>query len=384
MKALFAILLLAFSSGSVGVFSQTQEKEFSGYAVRFQERDDLASFYPILGSGTSVGFTVSPLMTRDSQYSTQVSMINLSAKRQGDEWDLSVTVTLPKHGGIRVMAVGRLKEGEKLKVDKFSEYDLLPSEVSIVKIDPVPALVPQIVNLTTTIEVLRVQSSIVPVPCRIELKNNSNKAVQFLEISNYKGKRRLSQAWLEGGWDRRLIETGATYKIDLPTAWDYKRVAVDEYRPDQADIIEIATVVFADGTFEGDAHVAGKIGATTIGRRVQLDRLLSLINSALESHDPETAHALANLKQAVSNLDGGVDPSYSEELRKRFSMLDEKTLKELDSWIQSGLEDIRSSVLSDIATFEKEPARNENNSFQAWLAKENEKYKTGRSRRGCK
>lgn len=379
MKALLTILLLACSPCSINVLSQTQEREFSGFAIRFQERGDLASFFPIIGQGTSVGFTVSPLMTRNSQYSTQVSMINLSTKRQGDEWDLSVTVTLPKHGGIRVMAEGRLKAGEKLTVDKFSEYDLLPSEVSIVKIDPVPAQVPQIANLTTAIEVVSVKSRIVPAPCRIELKNNSNRAIQFLMINDYKGTRRLSQTYLDGGWDRRLIEAGATHKIALPTATDYKRVAADEYQPDQANIIEIATVVFADGTFEGDAHEAGQTGAKTIGRRVQLDRLLSLINSALESRDPETAPALANFKQAVSNLDVGVDPSYSEELKKRFPMLDEKALKDINGWIGSGLEDIISAMLGDIGTFEREPAGN-NNSFQAWLVKENEKYKTVRAR----
>jgi hypothetical protein len=380
MKALLTILLLACSPCSINVFSQAQEKEFSGYAVRFQERGDLASFFPIVGSGMSVGFTVSPLMTRDSQYSTRISMINLSTQRQGDEWDLSVTVTLPKHGGIRVMAVGRLKEGEKLTVDKFAEYDLLPSEVSIVKIDPVPALVPQIVNLTTTIEVVSVKSSIVPVPCRIEVKNDSHKAVRFLKINTYKGKQRLSEGWLEGGWDRYLIEAGATNKFALRTDTDYKRVADDEYQPDQANIIEIATVLFADWTFEGDAHVAGQIGAKTIGRRVQLDRLLSLINSAVESRDPETAPALANLKQAVFDLDVGVDPSYAEELKKRFPMLDEKALKDLEGWIPSGLEEIRSVMLGDISTFEKALAKNDSNSFQAWLVKENEKYQTARSR----
>lgn len=383
MKASLAILFLVCLPCSTNTFSQTQERQFSGYGIRFQIRDDLGSCDPIIGSEIKFGFTVPPLMSRDTppHYSTQVSMINLSARRQGDEWNISVTVTLPNDGGVREMASGRLKEGEKLKVDKFTDYDLLPSEVSIVKIDSFAAQQPSIVNLTSSIEVEKVQASIVPVPYRIFLKNVASKPVQAMEINVYKGMRAwLVMAWPEGGWGRPLIETGATYRIEMPSGGDYKAVAEGEYRPNQSDTVEVTTVVFADGTFEGKPRLAERMAAKNIGNRVQLDRVLTLIDNALESHEPNTAQAVANFKHAISSLEVVTNQSYWAELRNRFPMFDEKTLNDIDRNVPVGLENIRYLVLYDIAAFERESAGNGNNSFRDWLIKEQEKCKTWRSR----
>ena len=86
MKVLLTILFLFLWPGLSAAQAPHPSEKFSGYAIRFQIRDELASFTPIFGSGTSVGFTVPPLMSRDSRphYSTLVSMINLSAARHGE------------------------------------------------------------------------------------------------------------------------------------------------------------------------------------------------------------------------------------------------------------------------------------------------------------
>lgn len=375
MKTLLAILLLAFYPASTNVFSQTREEEFSGYAVRFQIRDELALFHPIMGLGTATLFTAPLLMSREDppHYSKMVSTISVTAQRHGNEWDVNVSLALTK-GGTRQMASGRLREGEKLRID-FSDYDLRPSEVSIAKIDPVPAVAPRIVNLTSSIEVANVKTSIVPVSYRILLKNASDKPIQGLELNTYQGASRACLFPPEGSWDRPLMEAGASRKFELPTATLYEKLGPNEYRPAQSDRIEIATVVFTDGTFEGNPYMAGIIGGKNIGRRVQLDRVLFVISEALYSNA-----SLANFKEAISNLETRVEPPYSLELRNRVPMLDEATLKGLDSSIRLGLEEIRSHMLGEVANFEKELAKNQNTSFQTWLIKENEKFKTGRSR----
>jgi hypothetical protein len=79
VAALFLVLFL-----SPAIFAAQEADRFSGFAIRFQLRDDAAIFVPIQGSHGAVGFTVSPLQTNDHKYSTLVSMINLSADRRGD------------------------------------------------------------------------------------------------------------------------------------------------------------------------------------------------------------------------------------------------------------------------------------------------------------
>jgi hypothetical protein len=305
-------------------------------------------------------------------------MINLAAARHGDEWDLSVSVTLPKEETKR-LAFARLQEGEKIKVEKFLDYDLRPSEVSIVKIDPVRALEPEIINLTSSIEVSSIKATIVPVPFRLVLKNNSNKPVRGLEINTYKGTTRRYLAWPEGSGDRFLIEAGGTYQVDMSSDAGYRLVAPEEYEPSQTDRVEIATVVFADGSYEGNSNLAQILGAKTIGTRIQLERVLPLIAKALDSTGADDAQVLVNFKEALSSLDVSVQPSYSDELRNRYPTLDENELKGLDGSIGWGLQQVRSWTLSDLSKFTREAGKDPTASVRDWLTKEKEKYEKWRS-----
>jgi hypothetical protein len=382
MKNLLTMLILklVLSPASVPAQAPQSADNFSGYAIRFQVRDDLAAFTPIPRSQVKIGFTVPPLMASGPtpRYSTLISMINLSAERRGDEWDLSVSVTLPK-GDCKVLAAGRLKEAEKLKVEKFVDYDLRPSEVSIVKIDPVRAIEPEIVNQTSSIEVTSIKATVIPMAFRLVLKNNSNKRVKALEINAYTGTARRYLAWPQGSGDGVLIEPGGTYKVDMSSDAGYKLVAPDEYEPSQADRLEIATVVFIDGSFEGNPNLGRKLAAKVIGVRVQLDRVLPLIASAIDSAGSDTAAVLANFKETVWSLDVSVQPAYADQLRMQFPTLAERELNELSGSIGWGLGEVRSRILIDLNRFTKEAARDPTASVRGWLAKEREKCKEWQS-----
>jgi hypothetical protein len=377
MKALLAILFLACSSNAL---AQTQGKEFSGYAIRFQIRGELASFEPIFGSELESHFTAPLFMSRavPPAYNTQIEMIHLYVRRQGEEWEVTVKVTFPKDGGQRVLAKGELKEGEKLRVDKFTDYDLLPGEISIVKVDPVEAQPPSIANLTSSIEVSKVETSVVPAPYVITLKNTAPKPVEALEVTLYHGNgSRLSVTYPEGSWEHPLIEPDAVFRMRMETSAGYKPVAINEYRPTQSRTIEITTVVFTDGTFEGKPGRAEWMAAKTIGNRIQLDRTLSLIAKVLESDEVNTAQAPVDFRLALLAMSSDADKSYTEEIRNRFPMFDEATLKNVDEHVRWGLEQVRAFLLTDL----RQAANgNGNTSFRQWLIKEQEKCKSWRSR----
>jgi hypothetical protein len=380
MKNLILILLVTLvllPASAAAQTPQTSEK-FSGYAIRFQIRDDLNSFYPIPGSGINVGFTVSTVQSADTPSRTLVSMINLSAERRDDQWDLSVSVTLPK-GERKVLAAGRVSAGQKINVEKFRDYDLRASEVTIVKIDPVSAIEPEIINRTSSIEVSSIKVTVIPMRFQLVLRNNSDRPVRGLELNTYKGVNQHSLAWPEGNVDRFLIPPGETHKFDLPSAAGYKLVAPDEYEPSQTDRVEIATVVFADGSYEGKPHLARLIAAKSIGATVQLDRVLPLIATALDSTGVDKAELVTNLKEAVSALDVGVQPAYADQLRMQFSTLDEDELKGYYGSIVLGLEQVKGGMLGDLNKFTKDLEKDPNASVRGWLAKEQERYEKWRA-----
>lgn len=379
MKHPFKILLLSLALLPALVAGQTPraDEKFSGYAIRFHLRGDLNSFYPIPASGISVGITASGVQSPDPSAHTEVSMLYFSAERRDDQWDVSVSVTLSK-GERQILAGKRVKPGERIRLEKFKEYHLLPGDVSIVKIDPVMPIEPEIINLTSAIEVAAVKATVIPMSFHLVLKNNSGQPVQALEVNSYKGENWGSLIWPEGSFDRFLIPPGETHAFDVKSDAGYRLVAPDEYEPVQTDKIEIATVVFLDGSYEGKPHLAGLMAANSIGAAAQLDRVLPLIAAALDSHDTRKAELLANLKAAVQALSLTIEPAFTEKLRVQFPMMNQNELKGVNESIGRGLAKVKNWILSDINKFINE-SKDPSDSVQAWLTEEQQKFARWRS-----
>jgi hypothetical protein len=210
------------------------------------------------------------------------------------------------------------------------------------------------------------------------LKNNSSQPVQGLELNSYKGDNWRSLKWPEGSFDRFLIPPGETRAFDLQSDAGYRLVAPDEYEPVQTDKVEIATVVFLDGSYEGKPHLAGLMAANSIGATVQLDRVLPLIASALDSKAIGKAELLANLKDAVLSLPVTIEPAHTDKLRMQFPTMDENEFKGVNKSIGLGLEKMKNWMLSDINKFLNE-SKSPNVSVQAWLTNEQQKYSKWRS-----
>src|SRR5262249_25215300 len=290
-------------------------------AIRFQLRDDLASFVPIEGSRGAVGFTVSPLQTKDHQYSRLISMINLSADRRGDAWQLEVSVTLPSEE--KVMLVSQLvKVGEPIKVEKFTDYELLPSEVGIVHIEALPASAPEVVNKTTSIGFEITNPKLIPSFYRLTFANNSRKNVYGMLVVSTGGIPERLEAWLKGYCGQTLIEAGGKYQSHDPSVsdGDYKRIGENLYRPTQINRLELATVVLTDGSYEGESRYAAILNAEIIGARNQITRVLPLVKRALDSNSSE-AEVINTLRESINNLDAEIQPGDAEELRKRLDGL---------------------------------------------------------------
>jgi len=366
VAALLLVLLL-----SPAIFAAQGADGFSGFAIRFQLRDDAAIFVPIQGSHGAVGFTVSPLQTNDHKYSTLVSMINLSADRRGDEWELNVSVTLPSEEK-KLLASERVKEAEPITVDKFTGYDLFPSQVSIVRIDATPSTAAEVINKTTSLKVEEINPSVIPSPYQITFTNNSKKKVYGIEVIVNNHSLRRSDGWLNSNCGNALIEPGGSYKAIFPSAVDrdYKLISANEYQvsPVQNPRMEIATVVFADGTYEGEPQYAAVLNAEAIGARHQITRVLPLIENALASRNAD-ALVIAALRESVTALDADVQLSDSEELRRRLNGFDERIINDAERSIGWGRNNVKVCVKKDIVD------RNPTLTLHNWLSQEADKLK---------
>lgn len=387
MKMLAAIitLFLALSFCSYSAVCQTQEEDsLNGYALHVTYHDFTIFFVPMYGPKHEGGggFTTlkSLVNKRVAKDSERVSYIDVVTILQGDLWRVTVSVKFGEYfdQGKKQIATYQIREGEKVKIKELAQYGIEPLDVSVIKIERALAVQPAVINRTSSIVVVKVKAGALPLPYRLVLKNTSDKDVDALEIVTSNGRGESSLKWPEGTWDRPLIKAGQDYKIEMPSEKEYKSLPASAYLAEQLPIIEINTVVFTDGTYEGKPNLAVWQRAAALGNKLQLDRVLLLIQNALDTVDADSA--LEQFKDAVSSLDEIAKPESIEEFKSQFPNLSEDQKTTVLNIMRRKLHDIKFGLNQGIADFERESRQTVSSSFKDWLEKRKEMYERWRSK----
>jgi hypothetical protein len=141
---------------------------------------------------------------------------------------------------------------------------------------------------------------------------------------------------VEGTRARPIATAGATFE-DI--------IRLDQERLDEHSAIAITTVLFGDGSFEGDPDSAAQLAARLRGREIQLTRFLTLLKNAKPAADIAAGNVLQNLRSAVENLRIDVDPDDVEDLRGHFGLSSDQARGIIAEKIMEGLKQVRSHAL---------------------------------------
>lgn len=373
--SLLALWLTPLAHGA----QQQRESLPNGYAIQIIQQNNVSTLMPMYGAdfkgGTS--FTLAPwnIIKPAAKESEQVSLVNVAAELDGSEWKITVSVKFGEFydQGTKFIRTYRVREGERVNIKEMREHGVEPFEVSIVKVIATASVQPEFINKTDSIAVLNVSAAVLPEPFHVELKNNSHQAVKALEINTYKGRTMLFLQWPQGKWDRPLIEAGGIYRAQV-TSEGRSKTVTSEYVPDQSTIIEISTVVFADGSYEGRPYLAALQRGEALGSQTQLTRVLRLIEAALGSQE-ESAQVLGRLKDEALSLSEAVGPAAVENLKQSFPALSDAERLNLTKFVKAGLHLVKVDLLTEINGFVQSTSRPETSSLQAWLLKTEAKYK---------
>ena len=237
-------------------------------------------------SKNQVSFTLPPseIVKRADKDSEQVSEVYISAYSEGNAWKVRVSVVKGEFydKGRQDVATYLVSEGEKVTVKEMEQFGVRPFDVAVVRVNDAGAFQPEVRNRTESIVVTKVEATVIPTPYRISLRNLSPKSVLALELNTYSGEQMLALKWPQGTWEHPLIEPGGTHVEDL---WSAGRGQTTSYGyvPEQSTSIEVSSVVFTDGTYEGKPYLAAVIKAQSAGSKTQLKRVLRLLQGVKDS-----------------------------------------------------------------------------------------------------
>jgi hypothetical protein len=267
-----------------------------------------------------------------------------------------------------------LLENEKIVVEDLKRFGVEPFELRAFRTEPLPTSQPTVLNKTTSIEVINVESVAADLPeYKLTLRNLSTKPIAAFRVDIVDRQRRLSSGMPQGFEGAPLMLVGATTQVRLPmvvraNATD-KTYSPAEISPQQ---FVIKSVVFADGTDEGVTEREFETGSgfksTRFGERVAIQRALPLFAAALESTDAISSDGADKLRAQLEALDVTIGDAELIDLTRQFPAKEPKTLK---ASVEFGLHFMRKQMLDQLAHFQTNSKRGE---FRTWLIENQARY----------
>lgn len=152
----------------------------------------------------------------------------------------------------------------------------------------------------------------------------------------------------QGKQGEPLIKANGSYELkqDLPPL---AHPAPQGYTPTPSPFqhIVIESVVYEDGTYEGEAQPAATYLGFAAGRKTELERIVPVLESALTA-----SQSLEELRLQLTSLTYDVDDADVAALVEAFPQLDRMRLK---SPIETAIHGVRKELLDNLDRFQKDP-----------------------------
>ncbi len=302
-----------------------------------------------------------------------ISKVFVTAKQIGEFWDVKVFVGKGEFYDAGDFKVGefRLTLNQRVTVPEVSRFGLTPIRVGVVKIIRDEADKPYFRSLARSISVESIEAKNLPEPYKVKLKNNSPNDLVAIQYNSHREHKFIGLKWFSPGHLKPMMKSGETYEFAVSSE-DNTCGDVNGYRPGQSDQVELVSAVFADGTYEGQTGLAALIKGTAFGNRRQLERVMETIRFYTDADPAEVVSQLNYLQEAMTEE---TQPYMAESVRMMIPSLPADAASELNSFIRSGMHEVKVSLMRDVQYFQS--LKREDNSLlnQEWLKQTIKKYK---------
>lgn len=278
------------------------------------------------------------------------------------------------HDEVKQIAAYTMRVDERVAVEELKQYGIVPVELRVVRAKPAAeAAPPYVESRTSALELVGVEPREATFPSYVvRLKNVSGKDIAALHVDYYTGKQHSSMK-PQHPQNLPLIKAGAVYELNA-SGGDGGELTADGYTPRSLQKVVIATVVFTDGTFEGEPLAAAEQHALRHARKLQITRALALLKDALKGRDAgDESATVARFKVQVSALGEEVEPQVVGRLAAKFPSLGEQDRRMLSEALRFYQHEVKMDLLRAVAKFE-EARSTQQITFRRWLESVQETY----------
>jgi hypothetical protein len=316
----------------------------------------------------------------------QVEAVRVVSRVEGDAVRVTVSTLSGRKALENEQQVGTylIRETEKISIDELRQFGIVPFEIKLIRVTPnVPVVPPVILKGVESVVVIDSMAKETTLPSyRIILRNQSNKNIVALGVDVVAGGKVQITSTPRGIDGQPLIATGKEYWLTVAAPNRAQQIP-GGYEPtspsDQQ--IQIKAAVFDDGTFEGNAETAAAVRGYLAGEKMELPRLIPLLENALNSADPDLTQVLRDLESQVSSVGSDAEPQMVQSLTSKFPQASGSVGREIKETIEFTATTIKSNLLKEIHTLQNEGSQNLNaDLYRTSLTKTKERYEKWLSR----
>ena len=367
LVAFTSVIVMVFHCFSALAFQRANFPTPSDYALEHKESNGRSTFTPISAAGgTTLLFTQFSRPRdwhRPSTQASDASAIRIICTQEGEAIKMVVSVYF---GPFDQLDTPRSLEGvpekpagvyfarlnETVSFNELSQFGIEPLAMKVVSAKPATANPPKIINKTKAIEVISVEEA--RDRYLLLLRNNSSKNITVLNIYVPSRGGSASQT-AQSLPDRPLIPSGQVYETLVHIGRGGRRTP-QGYVPDEPEQtkIVIGAVLFDDSTYEGEIETAVRVAADRRGQKIQIARLVALIDKIIEGQDQDVSTIIGNLRNHVMALSEEPDQAVMQEVAESFPSLGEQSKFEIKAGMIGGLNSSKQSMLHAIRDYERE------------------------------
>lgn len=268
----------------------------------------------------------------------------------------------------------RAAAGEAHTVGELKNFGVEPFRFKVVQREEVAPAELGVENLTYSIEVVSAEVRTEKTPhVKFVLRNLSPKRVMSLKLEIVKDGRALSTGWPLGVEGRALIEPGGLYETTHHVSGGTETPG--GYAPLLPDSVRVASVLFADRSYEGEVEAAAMSAAYYAGYRIQLARLLGLLGQARLAPEAKAPAAVSDFKEKVLALQSDADADAVAEVFDSFPGLEEGRRAKIKGDIEVAMSWLRRDVLAALAPLERgHGGAGDGAYFRTWLKSRQDKF----------
>jgi hypothetical protein len=315
-----------------------------------------------------------------------VRAVNFASSVEGD----AARVIVSLHLGVRYfekeVQVGSylLREGDSAVVRELASFGVVPFEITAVRPKITAPPLPSVTTRTSSLEVIGIEATKSTIPAyKLSLRNVSSKNIAAIQVSVFEGPRLRLTGSPRGNEGLPLIPAGAILETNVLGAKDttMTRFGYEPASPPFQTVV-VSSLVFEDGSYEGDPAAALRISARIAGERIQVKRAITALKQTLETPRLTASDAIATLTRLVSSLSdevpSGVANKLTDGLAGRGAT---ETLASLTGTIQSAMHYVKKNLLAEVQAFQtlSQKAPDEAQ-FHAWLTALFDRYEKWRLR----